>query len=188
MGIYYSVHVGPALVCKFHYTVTFTKEKKVTSYRICNNETCKNKNAIKDKQNKPKFCSACGNLLAVVSQEQEVEKKRTEKSVEDVYDLFDVRPDLKLGHKLGLCMCGLDGDDEFIPDCEILLPDAATMAKLLGRKINFDGGEFALHIRGTPDVAGEIAKVETHFAKEIEFLRTNYDAVKVEWLVLTTGS
>lgn len=186
MGVYYRVHVGPALVCKFHYSETITKEIKKTSYRVCSNEGCerrKVKNEVGNKQT-AKFCSSCGSPVTVVTEEKEVEKKKKKKSVEGVYDLFDERPDLRLGNKFGSCMCGLD-NDEFIKDAEILLPHED---KILGRDVGFEANQFALHIRGTPDVAGEIAKYEQHYAKELAFLRSRYDEVTVEWLVLTTGS
>ncbi len=175
MGIYFHVHAGPVLVCKYHMEEVVTKT--TVTVNACSNPSCSKKDL-----DKAKFCSQCGG--PVVELNKVKEKRKLEKSITHIYDLMieggfseDTFDD---------CWGGTN-NEEFIDSSDLLSPNSDEFDKLLGRETTFEANTFALHLRGAPDVAGEIAKCETWYAKEIEFLRTKYDSVTVEWAVLTTG-
>lgn len=186
MSIYFTVYAGPVLVCKYH--MNETVEKVSIKYAGCPNKACKYNNPKhKDDLNKASFCPKCGTPLQTAL-ERVKEKHRQSKSVPHIFELMseggfpeDTFTDcwggvnnekLIEGHDLFHPSVTDDEDDEF--------------NALLGRKTEFEAREFAIHVRN-PDVQGEIAKAEQFLAKELVYLRSKYDSVSVEWMVVTNG-
>lgn len=169
MGVYFHVYAGPVLVCKYHYNDVVTKKTKTVN-------RCTN--GHKDKS-KSKFCPQCGQPFTQYQEETESTSKK--KSVDNIYDTMSeggFREDV-----FDLCWGGLN-NEEVIEDHDVFAPTG----EYLDRKTHLETREFALHFRGNLDTAQECAKCEEFYAKEIAYLRTKYDSVTVEWVMLTEGS
>lgn len=169
MGIYYHTYAGPALVCQYHFNETVTK--KVIKFNGCTNPACKCSKP-KHELGKAKFCPQCGN--AVVLLEVERESRKTTKSVDYIADLMSeggFREDT-----FREAWGGLNNED-LIEGYDVFYPEGSS----------FETRNWKMHVRN-PDIAGEIARFESRYAKEIALLRTKYDTVAVEWVVLTDGS
>ena len=167
MGVYYHVYAGPVLVCKFHQNEVVTK--KNVKFMRC----------AKGHKGDSRYCPKCGQPMTADHEERE--SKRQEKSVTNIFDLMlegNFREDA-----FDDCWGGLN-NEKLIDSHDVLAPNDNVY---LGREARFEANEFALILRGV-DTAAEIKICEARYAKEIAFLRTHYDSVSVEWVVLTTGS
>lgn len=172
MSIDYHVHVGPALVCKYH----FNEKVNISTVEEPHCSKCNKKT------DKTKFCSTCGSPITLIERKKQSRKRI--KSVPGIYDLMSdggFREDT-----FDECWGGLNRE-EFIPGHDLFAPASDEFDKLLGRKIQIKPKDFDLHFRGGINAANEITKCELFFEKELEWLRKHYDSVTVEWLIFTTG-
>lgn len=164
MSTSYYVTAGPVLVCKYH----IKEEVKVEIVRDCFCSKC-NK-IVKDQSN---FHNKCGSPIE--KREREEVKVCKYKSVGGIWDMMsdgDFREET-----FGM------PNEQFIKDCDILIPQY----DYLNRKTSNEVSDCYLIIHN-PNTEDEIAKTEQFYAKEIAYLRTKYDEVKVEWMVFTTYS
>lgn len=171
MGLYFHVYAGPALVCKYH-------QQEVAKQTTKTENRCKNNSSHRDKTGKANFCEVCGGVMSLTQITRE--SKTTKKSVDSQYDIM-----LEGGFRedtFDRCWGGLNNED-LIEGHDVLVPSGASY---LGRQTRFPTKEFDVAIRN-PDQKAEIAKMEETFSKEIAFLRTKYDSVTLEWLVLVDG-
>jgi hypothetical protein len=175
MAVYFHTHAGPTLVCKYHFN-------EVVSQKIVTKFICDNGHEHKSKFC-PKFCSKCGASVTVRAETKETHSKK--KSVDGIiYDLMSeggFREDIFLE-----CWGGVNCE-ELVEGHDLFEAESEEFDAILGRSTHVPTKEFVLVHRGKPDIDGEIAKFEEFFAKEIAWLRTKYDAVTVEWMILTNG-
>lgn len=177
MGIYYRVHAGPVLVCQYH--MEEKVEKETVKFNGCSNGACKHNNPKHRLPRGGMYCPQCGSPTQSV--EKEKEKRTQAKSVGNLFDVMSeggFREDTFQD-----CWGGLNRE-ELVASHDVLSP---TSSSFLGRKMVFEVNDFAIHL-ANPDIQAEIAKTKEFFANEIEYLRTKYDSVRIEWMVLTTGS
>ncbi|MFY4731214.1 hypothetical protein [Nitrospira sp. BLG_2] len=170
MGVDYHVYVGPVLVCKYHQNDVVTKTTK--QERRCPN----------NHKSDGAFCSKCG--LPATTKTVEREHTKKVKSVDSFYDIMSeggFREDT-----FDDCWGGLNCE-EFVDSCDTLAPQVDKFNELLGRKTNLDSRGFVLHFQGELNAKDEMKKCEEFFAKEIALLRSKYDSVTVDWMILTTG-
>jgi hypothetical protein len=179
MGVYFKVFTGPVLVCKFHFAEKV--EKKTIRFKGCPTVDCKHHD-YKNELKAARFCPKCG--IEMVMMEREKESRKIVKSpVDQIYELMDQGgfPEDTFEDCWGGLNC-----EKLIEDHDVFSPSSEEFDALLGREMQSEPRDFAVIVR-TPDIAGEIAKCEEFYAKEIAYLRTKYDSVHVEWMVLTTG-
>jgi hypothetical protein len=177
MGVSFYVHAGPVLICKYHMEEKVERQTIITRINSCANPDCKPYTIL---AKNAKFCPRCGTSTQMLESEKEMEKRTKEKSVPHIFDLLSeggFRED-----RFDECWGGLNRE-KLIENCDLLSPTS----DFLGREMLFEARQFAIHVR-KPDMQAEIAKCEEFYAKEIAYLRTKYDEVSIEWMVLTTGS
>lgn len=173
MGLHFTVVAGPVLVCKFHIVENVTT-------KVHNQKKCPKCNV--NRARSESFCSICGTGL----QEYQTtsENKTKKKSVAD--NIFDLMTEGGFREDVFSECWGGVNNEKLIADTDIYSPASEKFKKLLGRSIYFSANDFVIHLKN-PDIQKEIRLCEEFFAAEIAFLRTNYDSVTVEWMVLVNG-
>lgn len=172
MGVYLDVHVGPMLICKLK-TVETTKIK-----------TIKRSFCPTDRSHKSEgfnFCPICGAKIEKTEETKETKGKKEYPGWNDIDEILDNGG--FSSDEFWNCWGGLNCE-RLIPGCDVLAPNGKAY---LGRENKVDKDEFNIHVIN-PDIQKEIALFEAKYAKEIAFLSTVYESVKVEWMILTTGS
>jgi hypothetical protein len=83
------------------------------------------------------------------------------------------------------CWGGLNCE-KLIASSDVFSMHGDKFDRFLGRKTQFDADEFEIHAEN-PNIQAEVAKAEEFYAKEIAYLRTKYDSVRVTWMIVVNG-
>jgi len=172
MGIYYTVTAGPVFVCKCR---TEEKMEKHTKKR----HKCPNGH----KGSGGKFCPQCGEPISMI---EEVKENRNIVLTPRWNEIYELMGNGGFREDSVEALWGGLNCERLVEDSDVLAPTSDKWDEFLGRKTRFQPNEFEIHARNI-DPKAEVAKCEEFFTKELEYLRTLYESVHVEWMIVSDG-